>query len=146
MPAHNHDNGLNNKLVRNDGNATTIQTDSTAGEIDTHNAAPIQSVGGGQTHDHTIPAHDNRPAFLEMFSLFASSEEWGLCMKLRRSFITFGLIAMVWRLRWRFAPPLRQIWRQTLSSFAPSGPGSIEASARPSSRRSTPARRPMVCR
>jgi hypothetical protein len=27
----------------------------------------IHAEGGGQPHDHTIPAHDNRPAFLEMF-------------------------------------------------------------------------------
>jgi hypothetical protein len=67
MPSHNHDNGINNKLVRNDGNATTIETDPTVGEIDTQNAAPIVAVGGGQAHDHTIPWHDNRPAFLEMF-------------------------------------------------------------------------------
>jgi microcystin-dependent protein len=49
--------GPGQQYIPNAGSRTSTET----------TGITIQSVGGGDAHNHTIPAHDNRPAFLEMF-------------------------------------------------------------------------------
>lgn len=48
-----------------DGAPASRNDDNFLGQAHTHNFT-TSSTGSGQSHDHTVPAHDNRPAFLEM--------------------------------------------------------------------------------
>jgi microcystin-dependent protein len=54
LKSHNHSNGVNDKLVRNDGNNTIIQTDFNVGQIDCVQAAPILPFGGNETRPKNV--------------------------------------------------------------------------------------------
>jgi len=67
-PGHSHTmdsefdfNSTDNHIARGSGSPGPLPTASAVTGIS------IQSAGGGGAHDHVIPGHDNRPAFLEVF-------------------------------------------------------------------------------
>ena len=55
MPAHNHDNGSYDKLVKVDGSGTTTGVDSSSTEINLLSGGTIQSAGGGTAHNNMPP-------------------------------------------------------------------------------------------
>jgi len=55
MPAHNHDNGSYDKLVKVDGSGTTTGVDSSSAEINLLSGGTIQSAGGGAAHNNMPP-------------------------------------------------------------------------------------------
>ncbi len=55
MPAHNHDNGSYDKLVKVDGSGTTQGVDSSSTEINLLSGGTIQSAGGGAAHSIMNP-------------------------------------------------------------------------------------------
>ena len=54
MPAHNHDNGSYDRLLRHTGNNTAVSGDSSPGEPDVFSSSTIASAGGGSAHEHDI--------------------------------------------------------------------------------------------
>ena len=55
MPAHNHDNGAYDKLLRVTGSNTTTGVDSSSGEPDIISTGTIASAGGGAAHNIVQP-------------------------------------------------------------------------------------------
>ncbi|MFC7336714.1 hypothetical protein ACFQY0_05965 [Haloferula chungangensis] len=68
--AEDDDDGDNGKLATGQGNGLrpfpTLRSDD-AGNHTHAITGSVTSGGGNQAHSHTVPGHDNRPAYLEMF-------------------------------------------------------------------------------
>jgi len=55
MPAHNHENDSNDRLLKIDGSNTSESTDSSAGEPNLIHTKTIKSAGGGGAHNNLQP-------------------------------------------------------------------------------------------
>lgn len=66
-PGHSHSIPFTAPYFHVTGSGPTVGTAGSSSTTANTTGITIQNTGGGQTHDHTIPGHDNRPAFVEMF-------------------------------------------------------------------------------
>ena len=55
IPSHNHDNGSFNRLLKVDGQQTSANMDSSAGEPNVATSGTIQAAGGGAAHNNLQP-------------------------------------------------------------------------------------------